>query len=345
MDLVYDNIIYSLQTAGGISTYWSELSKRLLRDNVNLLFVESDNNNIARNNVYIDKHQLISRNKYPLIIERFLTLKLSNIKHEFIFHSSYNRITDNPLASQVTTIHDFVHEKFYGSPRKNVHSYQKNKALYAARKIISVSENTKHDLLALHPHIDPEKIKVIYNGVSDDFFIIKDAKKQGRPYLLFIGSREFYKNFEFVINLIKELPDFDLYVVGRPFNKQEARLISALEKRIKIFVNICNAELNKLYNSAFALLYPSSYEGFGIPLLEAMRAGLPFVALNKSSIAEVAGKAGELIDQLDIDDVKHALEEIANNRKKYILEGLEQSANFSWERCYQETVGLYKELI
>ena len=115
--------------------------------------------------------------------------------------------------------------------------------------------------------------------------------------------------------------------------------------RWKIFTNIENKALNIVYNQAFALIYPSSYEGFGIPLLEVMKTGTPFVALRQSSIPEVAGAAGILVDDLDINAFKQAVLSISGNEEILATKGLIQSAQFSWERCYQETLNLYKGLM
>ncbi len=345
MNIVYDNLIYSLQKAGGISTYWSELSKRLISDNADVYFIESENNNIARKNISIAKDRLIKDRGLPLLINRFLPLPLPAFKEKFIFHSSYNRITTNKKAVKVTTIHDFVHEKFYGGMRKILHSYQKSKCLNTADMIITVSENTKKDLLNIHLGISPDRIKVIQNGVSDDFFITEKTHYD-KQYLLFVGSREHYKNFNFIVKLLKEVPGFDLYIVGKVLNKAEKQLlITNIPERFKLFSNIDNNQLNTLYNSAYALLYPSLYEGFGIPLLEAMKAGTPFIALNKSSIPEVAGEAGVLIDDLDIDNFKQAIYNIESKRNEYVLKGLQQVKLFSWDKCYHETIKLYRDLI
>jgi mannosyltransferase len=345
MNLIYDNLIYSLQQAGGISTYWAELSARLIRDEIDVKFIESENINIVRKELNIPNKNILQDRSLPLIINRFLSLPLPKIHNSFIFHSSYNRISGNKNAIQVMTIHDFVHEKFYSGLRQKLHTYQKNMALKNAQLILAVSENTKRDLLEYHPEINEADIKVIYNGVSEDFQMFSDKTEVPLPYLLFIGSREHYKNFTFVVNLLKELPGFHLYIVGRPFTEAESSQLSVLKGRFKLFNNIDNIKLNELYNNAYALLYPSSYEGFGIPLLEAMKCGLPFIALNKSSIPEVAGKSGVLLEALDIDLFRDAVQFIDLNRKILVNKGLEQAKQFSWEKCYQQTVSVYQNLI
>jgi len=345
--IVLDNLVYNLQRAGGISTYWYELSSRLIRDEMDVRFIQSqkENHNIAQRSLNIDPGLLIP-GKWPSnIINRFKPVKLSDFNDPFIFHSSYNRITSNKKAVHTVTVHDFIHEKFYNGPRRFLHSYQKTQAINKAAKIIAVSNNTKKDLIEFYPNVDPANIHVIYNGVGDDFFIINKAENT-KPYLVYVGSREGYKNFNFTVQLMKELKDFELYIVGKPLIKDELKLLEDnIKGKYRFFSNADNSQLNNIYNNAFALLYPSSYEGFGIPLLEAMRTGLPFVALNKSSIPEVAGNAGELLDELDIDLFKYAINKIDQNREKYITEGLKRAAQFSWEKCYRETIEVYKKLI
>ncbi len=345
MKIYYDNIIFQLQKAGGISTYWTELIAHALRDNVDINFIDSPNENLSAQKLNLNG-RIVENIGSPLILNRFKSIHLDKVKSDFIFHSSYNRISPNKHAKNVVTIHDFVHEKFYGGVRKFLHSTQKTNALNIAEKIIAVSENTKADLLKMHPKIAPAKVEVIYNGVSEDFYRLDSIKHNGKPFLLFIGSREHYKNFDFSIKLVKELPDFELYVVGQPFTKKEEQLITkTIPGRFKVLSNIDDRELNILYNQAFALLYPSSYEGFGIPILEAMKAGLPFIALNKSSIPEVAGDAGILVDELDIEAFKQAINNIANERDIYVAKGLERAKLFSWDKCYRQTMELYSKLI
>ena len=342
----YDNIIYSLQKAGGISSYWSALISRLLRDHVDVCFTENPNDNLSRAALHIPSNLIFPSSSRRILIDRFKTITLPNQVEPFIFHSSYSRSTSNRKAKSVVTVHDFVHEKYYGGLRRYLHLTQKNKAIRNADKIITVSENTKNDLLHYHPYLDESNIHVIYNGVSDDFFRIEEKVSPLRPYFVFIGSRAYYKNFKFTADLLRALRDFDLYIIGRALAPSEAKMLNEkIPGRWKIFTNIENKALNIVYNQAFALIYPSSYEGFGIPLLEVMKTGTPFVALRQSSIPEVAGAAGILVDDLDINAFKQAVLSISGNEEILATKGLIQSAQFSWERCYQETLNLYKGLM
>ena len=346
MKIHFDNIIYSLQRAGGISTYWTELISRLLRDAHEVSFTELPHQNISRQALAIPAEYLSPNKGKRVLLNRFKTLPLAKEKAPFIFHSSYNRITRNPHARQVITIHDFVHEQFYRGLRRYLHLHQKNRAILAAEKIIAVSEHTKQDLLHFHPYLKAEQISVIYNGVSDDFYPLETlSASSSKPYLLFIGSRAYYKNFHFAIELLQRLSNFDFYIVGSALTDQEIRLLNQkIKGRWKMFTHIDNQQLNLVYNNAYALIYPSSYEGFGIPLLEVMKTGTPFVALNKSSIPEVAGNAGILVDALDLDAFEAAIRRIEGNEVTLRAIGQQQASQFSWEKCYQETLQVYHEL-
>jgi mannosyltransferase len=351
--IYYDNLIFALQKAGGISTYWGELIRRLTRDGEDVVFKELTSlNNIVRKTLTINENQIIKETRLPKVLNRFCDVDTSYLSDKpFIFHSSYNRITKNSKSIQVTTIHDFVHEKFYKGVRRYLHSSQKLKNINAADQIIVVSQNTKNDLLELNPNIQSNNVHVIHNGVSEDFFVLPEVQyleisKQHNKYILFIGSREMYKNFDFAVSVLSNLPDFHLYIVGAQPNNLEKRMLNnSLPNRWKAFINVSNEELNKMYNGAYALIYPSSYEGFGIPLLEAMKAGTPFVALNASSIPEVAGEAGILLDRLDKDSFIDAILSINLKRNQLLEKGIKQAARFSWENCYIETLALYRSLL
>lgn len=355
MDIVYDNIIFSLQRFGGISTYWSELIYRLsVDDDFNAKYIGFDHDNVfARSLAFYAKGELVT-GKGPILAHRFFEPRLRELTSPFIFHSSYNRISNNPTALNITTVHDLIHHKFYGGLRSFIHNRQKERALIKSKAIISVSQNTKKDLLQIFPYIDPDIVKVVYNGVSNDFYEINDSEYINevpqqilhQKYLICVSSREAYKNFDFIINLVSDLPDFQLYIVGPEMKKHEIlKLDNLLKNRWRSFTSITSRALNELYNNAYALLYPSSYEGFGIPLLEAMRAACPFVALNSSSIPEVAGKSGILIDTLDQNKFINAILSIENDRDSLILKGKQQGEKFSWDSCYRETKEIYQVVL
>lgn len=352
--IVYDNIVFSLQKFGGISTYWFELTKRLIADPYfNSSFLHYDSNNLFKDSL----NELVSienRNDIPLLIERFLNPSLKSSQNPFIFHSSYHRISTNPNAKNITTIHDLIHHKYYGGPRSLMHNYQKKKAILNSSAIIAVSKNTKKDLLEIYPDLQPDKVSVIYNGVSSDYHVIDQSSHNYEvPYeilhnkfIVCVSSREPYKNFPFAVDVIAKMQDCKLYIVGPTLKKAEAEFLNnRIGGRWRSFTSISNGKLNELFNHALGMIFPSSYEGFGIPIIEAMKAGCPSVTLNTSSIPEVAGKAAIMIDELNIDEFVKGFELLINNRKHYVAKGLLHASKFSWDKCYKETSNLYCKIL
>jgi mannosyltransferase len=192
-------------------------------------------------------------------------------------------------------VHDFVHDLYFSGPRVWLHNRMKKQAILESDVIIAVSQNTKVDLLKFYPQIKEARVKVIHNGVSENFKMLDKPMRVERPFFLYLGLRDNYKNFGFAVKVAADNPEFDLTIVGPPLTAPEIALLEkTMPGRFNVFTGIDDLLLNELYNAAYCLLYPSEYEGFGIPVLEAMRAGCPFIALNKSAIPEVAGNAGVL---------------------------------------------------
>lgn len=356
MKIVFDNIIFSLQKSGGISVYWYEILSRIVNQTeTNYLFIEEEGKetNIFRNKLKIDpKHSIHLNFKMNSFLNRYRNLDFNIDNNKFIFHSSYYRTLSKSIkkknnVNEVVTVHDFTYERFSRGLKKLVHSWQKKKAIQSADVVICISENTKNDLLHFYPQFSKKDIRVIYNGVSGQYTSIPDLKKENNktPFFLYVGSRTDYKNFDFVVRSVSRLDDYVLKIVGASLSKNEVRMLeSNLFGRWEIIENVDNVELNVLYNQAFALLYPSSYEGFGIPIVEAMKAGCPFISLKGSSITEVAGEAGFLMNELNFDEFCNGVELIKYNRDKIIELGLLQAHLFSWDKCFNEIVAIYKEL-
>jgi mannosyltransferase len=341
MKIIYDNIIFSLQNIGGISVYWFELLDRMLRDNLDLEILESKNaqKNILRNKLEIDQKKII--NTGHNLLSRTIPLDISSNK-EFVLHSSYYRYTKNSKSKVITTVHDFIQENTNPS-MVNLNSIMKRKAINNSDMIIAISESTKIDILKYFPTIDEKKIKVIYNGVSEDFFPLHNELNSNFDNVLFVGSRADYKNFSFVVNLVAKYEFLKLFIVGKELSKCEIRLLNSnlSPLRWRLFTGISNMELNILYNQSLCLLYPSIYEGFGIPVIEAMKAGCPVIALNKSSIPEVSGNAAILFDSASISDFYDAINVIIDNREIYKNKGIENAKRFSWEKTYNQTINIY----
>jgi mannosyltransferase len=347
MTILFDSIIFSLQKVGGISTYWYELISRFIITDNNNYFIESKfRNNIEHIKLKNKNYKIIQSNSFNIFLNRFLNIKVNFIKNPFIFHSSYYRICKNKNAINIVTVHDFIHEKYYTGFRKFIHHLQKSYAIKNANLIITVSESTKKDLLFYYPQINKNKIKVIYNGVSNEFYNLNQKNKDLSNSFLYIGSREKYKNFYETIDLVSSLNEYNFVIVGNNLNKIEVKYLNhKLPNKWKLYSNISNQDLNFLYNSVFALTYLSSYEGFGIPLVEAMKAGCPLIALNKSAIPEVAGNAGILLNDLSFNSFQNAIIKLTQNRNSLIQDGYIQASKFSWNQCFIETYDSYKTFI
>lgn len=344
--LVLDNLIYRWQTSGGISTVWYELTKRIIANCDDYLFTEyahSSEVNHLRSIEDIPVSRLRIYNDKLFMLKRYLPVTLDNISSPFIFHSSYYRTCKNNGAINIITVHDFTYELFRKGLAKQIHCYTKHKAIKDADYIVCISESTKHDLFKFIPNINPQKIHVIYNGVSNSFFQ-QSCNNDG--YLLFVGSRGGYKNFDIAVECAAK-SNMPLVICGSRLDAGEKKMLdnelhgNYVEKGF-----VSETELNNLYNNAFALVYPSSYEGFGIPVLEAQKAGCPVVAMNNSSLPEVIGDKRLLCDNKDINEFLYRLSLLKKTsfRREVVQKGVSHASLFSWDKTYNEYMSLYKEI-
>jgi len=351
MDIIYDNIIFNLQKSGGISAYWYELTSRLIVNNKDTLkFYEYKNSlsNIFREKLFISSDIIKHfKNKLPIAISRYLN---PNVNHDkrYIFHSSYYRISKSRKAVNILTIHDFTFEKFIKSLPSKIHILQKKVSIKAADGIICVSENTKRDLLNFYPEVSNKPIQVIYNGYDNKNYKLVDSSRM-KDQIVFVGSRVKYKNFDKVVEIVSMFDDIKLIIVGSDLSEDEVHLLnkSLGKNRFQLFKNISNKELNIIYSESICLLYISSYEGFGIPILEAMASGCPVISLNNSSIPEVCGNSCILLSSFDKQNIINNIKQLRYSndfRYKLIEQGLKNVENFSWDKCYKDTINFYNNL-
>jgi glycosyltransferase involved in cell wall biosynthesis len=285
-----------------------------------------------------------------------LLAKNPDIVHETYF-SPYR--LGSRRARRVLTIYDMIHEKFPASfPFSNKTSQYKALAVNRADHIICISESTRRDALEILG-IPPEKSSVIYLGF--DLMGAASAPNKTptclarKPFLLYVGNRGGYKNFLRLLQAYGASPqlrsEYDLICFGGG-----AFLAEELETMRKLGLNSGQISqlggddrlLAQLYEHASAFVFPSLYEGFGIPPLEAMSHDCPVVCSNTSSIPEVVGDAGEYFDPVDIDNMRTAIERVVgseSHQKQLIEKGHERLKSFSWDRCAAETLDVYKNLI
>ena len=354
MNIVFDNIVYSLQKAGGISVVWQELTSRFLLSKLDdVFFIEhkNDTKNIFRKLIKIPRRSVFSIRRMPILLERYLSPKL-DFDVPFIFHSSYYRICNNKNAINVTTVHDFTYDYYYKGKRlwAFLHIWQRNRAIIKSDAVVCISENTKNDLLKFIPNINPQKIHVIYNGVSSEYKILpeKEIISEFSECILFVGQRTSYKNGCFFINALKNTK-YKVVFCGPKLSSKEVEFLNSIigKDRYKSFFGLSNRELNIIYNSCKCLVYPSSYEGFGIPVIEAQSAGCPVIAFNASSIPEIIGDTTLLMNKLTEKELLDKIELLNDNsiRNMVITKGLLNAKSYSWDNSFNKYRLLYQNLL
>jgi glycosyltransferase involved in cell wall biosynthesis len=330
--IIFDNIIFDLQKFGGISRYWIEITSRLFGSNECFFF-----NGTTDRKEYLKVS--IKESNIPLKLLRYLDFQ-KKLDGD-IFHSSYYRIMKG--IKNVVTVHDFTYEYYRKGLAKYLHSYQKKRAIQNAELIICISESTKKDLYQFYPNLNT-KVKVIYNGVGEKFMKIYDYKTFNSR-VLYVGDRKNYKNFDQLVNALNFTNDFQLDLVGGgKLTKQEILKLGKIN--FKHHERISDEDLNQLYNTAFALVYPSLYEGFGLPIIEAFKAGCPVICHNGSSTVEIANDCA-IVGEISPDFILESLMKLKDLeiRKKLIDRGILEAKNYSWDKCIDQTHKAYKSIL
>ncbi|KAB8330892.1 glycosyltransferase family 4 protein [Scytonema tolypothrichoides VB-61278] len=367
MRIFYDGKMYSPQLFGGISRYFANIISRLPETYTPIVTTYCDKANTtgtahysAHPNLRDFKYSRFLHYRIAPIIEKFYFRKVTNNeKFELAHPTYYSLLTQREISEYkcpvVITVHDMIHELF--PKQKDPHGIErkeKQKAVLAAQGIICVSENTKKDLLERYPALEN---KVTVTHLASDIDINKsygNEKTPTQPYYLFVGSRDKqYKNFDCLLlafsQVISVNSEVVLCVVGRPFNTYETNLIKELNltNYIEYYGQVGDNHLAKLYRCSVAFVYPSLYEGFGIPPLEAMSCGTVAVASNTSSIPEVVGDAGILFDPKAVGDLAEILLFLLDNpieRDRLITKGYQRAKTFSWDKTVAQTLEVYRSV-
>ncbi|GAC1637851.1 MAG: hypothetical protein NVS4B8_03130 [Herpetosiphon sp.] len=224
--------------------------------------------------------------------------------------------------------------------------------------LFAISNQTARDILAYYPTVEPNKI-VVTHLAADDFLTTTFAGLQahvGKPYFLYVGHRVRYKNFLRLLAAFGEAniaAEFNLRVITPGFpvwSEAEQALIQRyqIQAAVTLETGVSDAELAVAYRGAVAFVYPSEYEGFGIPVLEAMECGTIVATSNTGSMPEVGGDAAIYFDPNSVDEIAGCLVNLstlaASDRQGRILKGLAHAKTFTWEKCQQTTVAQFKML-
>ena len=363
MKIYYTHDIFSSQPHGGISRYFSEMIPHLPRDKAAIEIMAGLHINEYLSGRSLGAVPVRGLRVPPLGHTRFLRHALNrrfqrltmDLKPSTIVHETYPFHIENwTPAKRVVTVHDMVHELFPAdfAPGDSTSSIKRSQC-EQADQIIAVSESTKQDLIRIFG-IDSGKITVIGHGVPS-FCAFASQTTQSpprlKPYLLYVGARHGYKNFSALLSAYasseKIYREFDLVCFGGgEFSSSEKDAISRTEASGHIHhVQGGDGDLLLLYRDARALVYPSKYEGFGIPPLEAMKLGCPVFCQRTSSLPEVVGDAAIFFKDSSEDAIRSAFEQFlfddASLRKVSEL-GRTRSLQFSWQEAACRTFSVYE---
>ncbi len=344
---------------GGIGRYTKNLIKNLAkldqeREYILFLFKEDFNKlknlpkNFKKREINIYPYSWAEQIIFPLILYKE-NLDLVHFTH-FSLPIFYRR-------KFIVTIHDLTHLKYPGKKltffKKIAYNLVLLNATKKAEKIIAVSFATRSDLIKLLK-IDPNKITVIYEGVEEHFKPLKIEKK---PFLLYVGVFREHKNLKRLIKAFKivteKIPDLKLVIAGKKdkvyFPEIEKEVENLNLRRNVIFLGfVRESKLPYLYNRATLFVFPSLYEGFGLPPLEAMACGTPVICSNTSSLPEICEDAALFFDPLNEKELaKKILMLISDEkfRQELIKKGFKRVEKFSWRKCAKETLNLYQKCL
>ncbi len=379
MNILFDDMIFEFQNKGGISRYHLELYKGLIEKGINAkigikysdnIYLRNYDSSIKKQFGVLDRffpdqnfkgkyrlYQLYSvfrriKNSRELNKEYIDNLLNGNfdILHPTTYLESYSDIK-KPI---VITIHDMIHESYpeYFCSLQTIKD--KYEIAQKANKIIAISEYTKQEILKYYSFIDPNKISVVYHVIclddNEDFF----ENEFTFPYLLYVGSRNEYKNFSIILKAFSkiksEIGELKLLCVGEPFTNNEIIYIEMLGLS-NIVINKCNVtdkRLRSYYKYAEYYISSSIAEGFGLPLLEAMKYRTPMLLSNIPVYKEIASNAAVYFDPYNVYSLINIINDILNNsilKKELKNKGVNRVKLFSINNMITNTIDVYKSLM
>jgi len=288
----------------------------------------------------------------------FLWPLLVGDTRKMIWHSTYFTDSEHWHGRRVVTVHDMIYELFpelFSSDADESLKQAKKRCVNAADAIICVSKATQDDLLNYYGNHLKDRTWVVPNGYSmlfkQEIFSSPFETALPRGFILYIGSRNAHKNFKWFLETYaswEKKHDFHLLIVGGLWSSDELNLIDRLKisGNLHLMEHIDDRQLCYLYNQAAAFVHPSLYEGFGIPILEAMACGCPVVASRIPTTVEIAQNHPFYYEKQDQDGLIQALELaiITSKTSDRIRFGLSHAQNYSWHETARKTLQVYREI-
>lgn len=342
--ITLDCIIFGLQRFGGISNYWAKLVEHVSVDPA-----LAGSLVLPKNLTYRDfdaawlQRMPVLRETLDARIGRYLPAPTAG---GGVFHTSYYRLPRQRVGKYVVSVYDFTYERYRSGLARFVHTKQKLASIRRADAVLCISESTRRDVIEFCPGVDPAKLHVVHLGVNKSTFFVDSAERteNKEQMVLFVGHRGGYKRFDLAVEAIWQSPGLSLGVVGPTLTAEERRhLQTRLRSRWHEFGPVATTNLRRLYSSAFAFIFPSDYEGFGLPVLEAMACGCPVVAAAASSLPEVGGSAARYAASQTGEAYASALSALASAsvHENAVRAGLLRAAEFDWEHTLTQTTAVY----
>lgn len=365
--IAFDYQAFFIQEYGGISRYFSKLAGALNAQegvearifaplHINAYVAELP----ATVASGVDVRRWPRRKKlFRRINEGVSRVQMGLYRPSVVHETYYSQKSVAPRGvPRVVTVYDMIHERFPDSfsPTDRT-SRLKRQAVERADHVICISGSTRNDLIELFG-VPESKVSAIHIGFEEFSAFSETGKREassvGKPYFLYVGQRSGYKNFNALVRAFASsnrlMTNYGIVCFGGGrFSEEEKKLFAGLglpESRI-MQVGGSDAMLASFYRNAFAFVYPSLYEGFGIPPLEAMSLGCPVICGRSSSVPEVVGEAAEYFDPASIDAIREGMERVADSssrRQELVRLGRERYQLFTWPRCARETLAIYERL-
>ncbi len=353
--IVLDGVALSLQKEGGVSRYWTQLCQHMLASSwaTRLLLHEQYLRNDAALAMRPPEYNIFKESSISFS-RRLLPVSLNHMQTKFIFHSSYYRTCSNPNAINVITIYDFLAERYWKWPRRLIHHALKMRAMKKADAVIAISATTRDDCSRYLP---TKPVEVIHLAADECFYApaCSSAVTPGRerlhnrPYVLYVGSRVARKNFICVPKALQHESDLALCIAGGgPISASETHALDCLIPGRWFHVAApSSASLSEFYHRAFCFVYPSFYEGFGIPIIEAQAALTPVLAADTQAFREVGRESVAFFDPHSSEGLRATIRSLftAETREDLIKKGSDNAKLYSWRKCVCETESLYHRLL